>query len=86
MVRKESLEARAKVITKFIATCEALLRLNNYNSLFAVLGGLNNPGVNRLAQSWEVRSPRCCVCRMLCVLCCVCCVCACVYACACVPA
>lgn len=53
VIRKESVEARSKVLAKFIAVCEALLRLNNYNSLFAVLGGLNNPGVNRLALSWE---------------------------------
>jgi hypothetical protein len=35
---------------------QASLRLNNYNTVFALLAGLNNTAVSRLKLTWEVRS------------------------------
>jgi hypothetical protein len=43
---------RAKCITKFIQVCQQLNQLHNYNSLIAIIAGLNISSVSRLKFSW----------------------------------
>ncbi|KAI9004684.1 hypothetical protein BC832DRAFT_615060 [Gaertneriomyces semiglobifer] len=44
---------RANVIKYFIKVSQHLHQLNNFNSLMAVLSGLNSAGVARLKRTWE---------------------------------
>jgi len=48
---------RAKAICRFIKICTASLRLNSFNTVFAILAGLNNTAISRLKLTWE-RVPR----------------------------
>ena len=48
---------RAKALEKFMAVAWKLRHLNNYNSLGAVIAGINGTAVHRLAQTRELVSP-----------------------------
>uniref|UniRef100_A0A914CBY5 Rap guanine nucleotide exchange factor n=1 Tax=Acrobeloides nanus TaxID=290746 RepID=A0A914CBY5_9BILA len=44
---------RAKLIKKFIKVARHCRDYRNFNSMFAIISGLDKPAVRRLAQSWE---------------------------------
>uniref|UniRef100_A0A0N4Z7T1 Rap guanine nucleotide exchange factor 2 n=1 Tax=Parastrongyloides trichosuri TaxID=131310 RepID=A0A0N4Z7T1_PARTI len=44
---------RAKLIKKFIKVARHCRELKNFNSMFAILSGLEKPAVRRLQNSWE---------------------------------
>jgi len=44
---------RARIIEKFIRIGECLLKLNNFNSLIAIIAGLNVSAVSRLKITWD---------------------------------
>ena len=48
---------RAKALEKFMGVAWKLRHLNNYNSLGAVIAGINGTAVHRLAQTRELVSP-----------------------------
>eukprot|EP01087_Luapelamoeba_hula_P015539 TRINITY_DN4655_c0_g3_i1.p1 TRINITY_DN4655_c0_g3~~TRINITY_DN4655_c0_g3_i1.p1 ORF type:complete len:1531 (+),score=276.09 TRINITY_DN4655_c0_g3_i1:246-4838(+) len=55
--RHETAQGRADVITHFIRVAQASLKMNNFNTLIAILAAFNNTAVSRLKLSWEkVRS------------------------------
>jgi len=54
--RKPRMQAR--VIKHFISIAEELLRLGNFNSLGAVVAGLNNASIQRLKRAWALVSRR----------------------------
>lgn len=47
---------RAKALEKFMGVAWKLRHLNNYNSLGAVIAGINGTAVHRLSQTWELVS------------------------------
>jgi RasGEF domain len=54
--RKPRMQAR--VIKRFIGVAEELYRMGNFNSLGAVVAGLNNSSVQRLKRAWVLVSRR----------------------------
>ncbi|KAL6049434.1 putative Smooth muscle caldesmon [Balamuthia mandrillaris] len=44
---------RAQVLAHFIEICQECYDMNSFNSVFALLAGLNNTAISRLKQSWE---------------------------------
>ncbi|KAL6041996.1 hypothetical protein QOT17_024665 [Balamuthia mandrillaris] len=44
---------RGQVLAHFIKICRECKKMRNFNSLFALLGGLNNTAISRLRLSWE---------------------------------
>ncbi|KAJ3274919.1 hypothetical protein HDV01_001783 [Terramyces sp. JEL0728] len=50
---QESLDARTQVLLKFIKIAKNLRTTNNYNTLMAVMGGLNHSSVTRLHKTHE---------------------------------
>lgn len=54
IVKHESSKDRANVITLMIQTAQHLLELRDYNSMFAIMGGLNNSSISRLKKSFAV--------------------------------
>ena len=47
-----TLDERVGILKQHLTLAELCLRLCNYNSLMAILGGLNNAAVQRLKQTW----------------------------------
>ena len=45
---------RAQMLEKFMAVAGKLRRMNNYNGLAAVLAGINDTAIHRLAQTWAL--------------------------------
>lgn len=50
---KDSIKERCEVISKFINICSKLREYHNFDSLQAIISGLNNASVYRLKQTWE---------------------------------
>lgn len=44
---------RSKLIKKFIKIARFCRDLRNFNSMFAIISGLEKPAVRRLVHSWE---------------------------------
>ena len=44
---------RSKLIKKFIKIAKQCRDLRNFNSMFAIMSGLEKPAVRRLTHSWE---------------------------------
>lgn len=44
---------RSKLIKKFIKVARFCRDLRNFNSMFAIVSGLEKPAVRRLSHSWE---------------------------------
>ncbi|KAJ3339730.1 hypothetical protein HDU93_007846 [Gonapodya sp. JEL0774] len=53
IVTQPEIKNRMKVVEKMIKIAKELRRLNNFNSLLAVVSGLNNSCVSRLKSTWE---------------------------------
>lgn len=53
ILSSEKPKNRAKVLSKFIHIAQELRNLNNYNSLMAVLAGINATPVHRLSHTFE---------------------------------
>jgi len=51
-------ETRAVVISKFIKVAEQLRNMNNFNTLIALVAGLNMASVARLKFSWQKVAPQ----------------------------
>ncbi|RKP27015.1 ras guanine nucleotide exchange factor domain-containing protein [Syncephalis pseudoplumigaleata] len=45
---------RAHLIRHFVAIADRCMSLNNYNSLMAILAGLNSAPIHRLKRTWEL--------------------------------
>lgn len=58
ILREPNVRKRALMIQHFIKVCVCLKATNNFNSLFAIVGGLNSPAVRRLRDTWARVSPR----------------------------
>eukprot|EP01080_Neovahlkampfia_damariscottae_P009563 gene9563-1766_t len=54
IILENSLEVRAKLISKFIQIAEILLLHNNFDGLMQITAGLNNNAVYRLKKSWAL--------------------------------
>jgi hypothetical protein len=54
-----SIAQRTAVIEKFILIAQRLLELRNFSGLFAILGGLNRAGVQRLKRAWKSVNSSC---------------------------
>uniref|UniRef100_A0A7E4ZSZ7 Rap guanine nucleotide exchange factor 2 n=1 Tax=Panagrellus redivivus TaxID=6233 RepID=A0A7E4ZSZ7_PANRE len=50
---EKNLAKRVKLIKKFIKVARHCRDLRNFNSMFAIVSGLEKPAVRRLAHSWE---------------------------------
>jgi len=50
---KDNLHKRFYTIKKFIDVASLLVMLKNFNSAFAILSGLGNVAVTRMAQTWK---------------------------------
>ncbi|KAE9554687.1 hypothetical protein FO519_002097 [Halicephalobus sp. NKZ332] len=50
---EKNLSKRVKLIKKFIKIARHCRDLRNFNSMFAIISGLEKPAVRRLAHSWE---------------------------------
>lgn len=48
-----NIQKRAKLIKKFIKVARHCRELRNFNSMFAIMSGLDKPAVRRLHASWE---------------------------------
>lgn len=55
--REKSLQKRMKLIKKFIKVARYCRDFRNFNSMFAIMSGLEKPAVRRLHHTWE-RVPR----------------------------
>lgn len=55
--REKSLQKRMKLIKKFIKIARYCRDFRNFNSMFAIMSGLEKPAVRRLHHTWE-RIPR----------------------------
>eukprot|EP01156_Anaeramoeba_ignava_P002039 Anaeramoba_ignava/a217381_69.p1 GENE.a217381_69~~a217381_69.p1 ORF type:complete len:764 (-),score=277.08 a217381_69:108-2399(-) len=53
IAKADRIRVRVKVLSKFIRLCEHLNELNNFNTLMAVLAGINNSAIYRLKHTWE---------------------------------
>eukprot|EP01103_Thecamoeba_quadrilineata_P014471 TRINITY_DN4329_c0_g1_i1.p1 TRINITY_DN4329_c0_g1~~TRINITY_DN4329_c0_g1_i1.p1 ORF type:complete len:746 (+),score=153.80 TRINITY_DN4329_c0_g1_i1:92-2329(+) len=53
ILKKDNVNQRAEVIQLFIKIADECVRLRNYNSSCAIIGGLNNSAISRLKLSWE---------------------------------
>ncbi|KAI9366778.1 ras guanine nucleotide exchange factor domain-containing protein [Zopfochytrium polystomum] len=49
---------RKKLIMHFISIAEKCRTLNNFNTLMAILAGLNTSSIHRLRRTWELVPPR----------------------------
>ncbi|UYV83701.1 RAPGEF2 [Cordylochernes scorpioides] len=50
---ESNIVTRSKIIKNFIKLVAHCLEFRNFNSVFAILGGLNHGAVQRLRQTWE---------------------------------
>lgn len=50
---ERNVQKRAKLIKKFIKVARYCRDLRNFNSMFAIMSGLDKPAVRRLHSSWE---------------------------------
>ncbi|KNC54860.1 cell division control protein [Thecamonas trahens ATCC 50062] len=53
VVMARDLRTRVALIKRFVVIAEKLLAMHNYNTLMAVLSGLNMPVVARLSRTWS---------------------------------
>lgn len=53
VLREYTMLKRADIIEKFIDTAEKLYEIHSYNTMLAVVGGLNHFSVKRLYQTWS---------------------------------
>ena len=58
VLKWESASMRARVIQRFVTIAEKLKDYNNFNSLKAVIGGLQATPVYRLKKTWELVSSK----------------------------
>lgn len=58
VLQETNLHRRANSLKQFIQTCIHLKELKNYNSLFAIISGLDHTAVARLKQTWAAVSPK----------------------------
>eukprot|EP01135_Chromosphaera_perkinsii_P011024 Nk52_evm58s2309 gene=Nk52_evmTU58s2309 len=58
IVSTKNISKRVNVIKFFIKAAQRCHKLNNFNSLFAIVSGLSNMSVSRLTQTWERLSPK----------------------------
>ncbi|CAG5094555.1 Oidioi.mRNA.OKI2018_I69.XSR.g13661.t3.cds [Oikopleura dioica] len=58
VLQETNLHRRANSLKQFIQTCIHLKELKNYNSLFAIISGLDHTAVARLKQTWTAVSPK----------------------------
>lgn len=49
----ENLRQRKVILTKFIRIAQALYEMQNFNTLFSIVLGLNRQPIYRLKQTWE---------------------------------
>eukprot|EP00731_Ephydatia_muelleri_P022196 Em0014g787a len=54
ILREMTMAKRAEIIVKFVEATRYLFNLHSYNTMLAVLGGLNHFSVRRLLQTWNV--------------------------------
>jgi hypothetical protein len=50
---EKSVAKRVKIVKKFIKIARHCRDLRNFNSMFAIVSGLEKPSVRRLAHTWE---------------------------------
>lgn len=50
---ERSVAKRAKTVKKFIKIARHCRDLRNFNSMFAIVSGLEKPAVRRLSHTWE---------------------------------
>ena len=53
LVRENNVTKRSKMVKHFIKISKQCRENQNYNSMFAIVSGLNHPAVLRLKQTWE---------------------------------
>ena len=53
LVRESNVTKRGRMIKHFIKIAKQCREAQNYNSMFAIVSGLNHPSVLRLKQTWE---------------------------------
>ena len=53
LVREPNTTRRSKMVKHFIKISKQCREAQNYNSMFAIVMGLNHPAVQRLKQTWE---------------------------------
>lgn len=51
--RERSIQKRAKLVKKFIKVARHCRDFHNFNSMFAIMSGLDKPAVRRLHHTWE---------------------------------
>lgn len=54
ILSEDQMKKRAKLITRFIEIAEKCRILNNFNTLMAILSGLNASHIHRLKRTWEL--------------------------------
>ena len=52
------IKKRVQIVEKFIQVIKVLRELNNFNTLMAIVAGLNHSSVQRLKKTWEALSSR----------------------------
>ena len=55
---QRDLKKRARLLENFIKVAKECRRVQNFNSLMALLSGLNNSSVRRLKKTWVLVSPK----------------------------
>jgi len=53
IVQVKKVDKRSKVVAHFISIAQKCMEYNNFNSCFAIIGGLGNPAISRLTATWE---------------------------------
>ncbi|KAI9595738.1 hypothetical protein BDF19DRAFT_495756 [Syncephalis fuscata] len=53
ILQEKDARKRAQLIRHFVAIADRSMGLNNYNSLMAILAGLNSAPIHRLKRTWE---------------------------------
>lgn len=53
LVREPNVTKRARMLKHFVKISRQCREAQNYNSMFAIVSGLNHPAVLRLKQTWE---------------------------------
>ena len=53
LVREQNVNKRARMVKHFVKISRQCREAQNYNSMFAIVSGLNHPSVLRLKQTWE---------------------------------